>query len=64
MSLTESQKSAIEYVKSKVEGIPFPGASELTVNFHPDRVTTGGVQILLALQNDGKKLGRKRPSFL
>lgn len=53
MNLTLSQKSAIDYVKTKTKGQPYFNRAEVTINFHPDRLMLDGTPTLLSLKNDG-----------
>ena len=53
MCLTYAQLSAIDFVSSRAKGRSHLGASELTINFHPDRQTINGKSILFDVSKDG-----------
>jgi len=53
MNLTHAQVSAINFVSSRAKGCSHLGASELTINFHPDRQAINGKPVLFEILNDG-----------
>ena len=46
-------EQAIDNVRKKSKGNSTPGNYRVTINFHPDRYTTTGIPLLLAIAQDG-----------
>jgi hypothetical protein len=51
--LRPCQSKVLEYFRLKGYGIPVSDDLEVTVNFHPDRMTTCGLPVLKAIAQDG-----------
>lgn len=51
--LTSAQRSVLEYIQSLAEGVGEVSDCHITINFHPDRKTPSGVDLLHAIALDG-----------
>ena len=45
---------ALEIIRSKSVGVPQSHPFSVTINFHPDRLTSQGIPLLKAIAQDGK----------